>query len=421
MRGQLFASETMAMRTPTLLLLTLAAVPRPSFAETALPPFAPLPPGFTANPDNIVVEEFGHHDFVWGERAAEHKDVEGKRINYTAEGTASGADSAAAAIGALKSQLSKDHWELLNHDEGRVVARRDKDGHQLWLDWSSFGFGDNRIDVVESGGSARALALDPPSGPATDIAEDQDKDFPFLSHFPGTTLVDTTLLDGPLTVPAEETAQESLVIDGKSVQKNYKGATGASLHEFIAAYGKGLAKAGWKIVNQSESNGGGLTAHYSGNGRELWAALSFFGNDDIRFVVADPGSARLAARLATELRKEGHVALYGIRFDTGSARIRPDSEPILVQIGALLASDPSLKLIVEGHTDGNGLAAANQKLSQARAEAVKKYLVDHGAVATRLTPHGYGDTNPLGDNHTPEGRARNRRVELAVLGNETNE
>ena len=82
-------------------------------------------------------------------------------------------------------------------------------------------------------------------------------------------------------------------------------------------------------------------------------------------------------------------------------------------IGELLKSDASLKLEIQGHTDNVGAAAANLKLSQDRAAAVKAYVVQtFGVGAARLTTAGLGDTKPIADNTTDDGRAQNRRVEL---------
>ena len=73
---------------------------------------------------------------------------------------------------------------------------------------------------------------------------------------------------------------------------------------------------------------------------------------------------------------------------------------------------PDLKFRIEGHTDNTGSKSVNDKLSQARADAVRKYLIDNGRNANNLTAVGYGSDNPIGDNATNEGRQANRRVEI---------
>jgi OmpA-OmpF porin, OOP family len=119
-----------------------------------------------------------------------------------------------------------------------------------------------------------------------------------------------------------------------------------------------------------------------------------------------------ASSLSDEITKSGHVAVYGIHFDTGKAAILPDSENVLQEIAKLLQQNADLKLKVEGHTDNQGNAAANQALSERRAQAVVAWLSAHGIMASRLSAKGLGQTNPVADNSTEDGRAKNRRVEL---------
>ena len=113
------------------------------------------------------------------------------------------------------------------------------------------------------------------------------------------------------------------------------------------------------------------------------------------------------------IRSEGRVATQGIFFDTGSDRIRPESTPTLREIGDMLKEHADLKLVVEGHTDNTGNAAANQSLSEKRAQAIVAYLKSSGGVAAdRLQAKGLGQTRPASTNDTVEGRQQNRRVEL---------
>ena len=119
-----------------------------------------------------------------------------------------------------------------------------------------------------------------------------------------------------------------------------------------------------------------------------------------------------ATDMLEALNKNGFVALHGILFDTGKDSLQGESEPLLAEIARLLADNGGLKLSVEGHTDNVGQAKANQALSQKRAESVKKYLAGKGIDGKRLGARGWGDTKPVADNRTDEGRALNRRVEL---------
>jgi OOP family OmpA-OmpF porin len=102
-----------------------------------------------------------------------------------------------------------------------------------------------------------------------------------------------------------------------------------------------------------------------------------------------------------------------VYFDTNSATIKPESYPDLDRVVTFMnQTSPSATGVVEGHTDSQGADAFNMALSQRRADAVMKYLVDHGVPAGRLSAKGYGETQPVADNGTADGRAQNRRVVL---------
>lgn len=120
-----------------------------------------------------------------------------------------------------------------------------------------------------------------------------------------------------------------------------------------------------------------------------------------------------AAAIAQGIDATGHIAIYGIHFDTGSAEIKPESSSTLTEIAKLLGQKPALKLLVVGHTDNQGGYDFNMDLSQRRANAVVKALVSkYGVAANRLKSAGAGYIAPVATNRTEEGQAKNRRVEL---------
>lgn len=124
-------------------------------------------------------------------------------------------------------------------------------------------------------------------------------------------------------------------------------------------------------------------------------------------VMASPTS------LESALSKNEVAEVYGIYFSFNRADLRPESDRTLDEIAAILKAHPQWKLRIDGHTDGVGAHAANLDLSRRRSAAVKNALVIHYHIdASRLTASGYGDTSPQATNDTPEGRSRNRRVEL---------
>lgn len=113
-----------------------------------------------------------------------------------------------------------------------------------------------------------------------------------------------------------------------------------------------------------------------------------------------------------EVSTNSKIIMHGILFDVDKATLKPESMGSINQIYNLLKKDPSLKFEIDGHTDNTGDAAHNLTLSQQRADAVKTQLVKMGIDAGRLTTKGFGDTVPIADNSTPEGKANNRRVEF---------
>jgi len=104
-----------------------------------------------------------------------------------------------------------------------------------------------------------------------------------------------------------------------------------------------------------------------------------------------------------------------ILFDTGDSKIKETSIPVLQSILATLQDYPNEKFVVEGHTDSSGSQAVNQRLSEARAKSVKNYLTAKGIDGNRLSAIGYGETKPVADNSTNEGKAKNRRIEINLV------
>lgn len=112
------------------------------------------------------------------------------------------------------------------------------------------------------------------------------------------------------------------------------------------------------------------------------------------------------------------VELKGVHFQFNKSSLLLDSKSILDQVAESLRQEPGVKIVVAGHTDSVGSDEYNHGLSLDRAEAVAKYLEQHGIAAERLRAVGYGETRPLEDNNTAEGRERNRRVELQLTSTE---
>ncbi|WP_455639809.1 OmpA family protein [Parabacteroides sp.] len=125
--------------------------------------------------------------------------------------------------------------------------------------------------------------------------------------------------------------------------------------------------------------------------------------------------AKGAVPLYDRMMSDGKFITYGITFDVGKSVIKPESMGEINRIVKLMNDNPDLKFSVEGHTDSTGKEAGNQTLSEARSKAIVDKLVELGIAADRLTPSGKGQTSPIADNATDEGRAKNRRVEFVKI------
>lgn len=138
--------------------------------------------------------------------------------------------------------------------------------------------------------------------------------------------------------------------------------------------------------------------------RSIWA--------DHRNFMTNVRLCKGAVPLYNRLITDGKIITYAITFDIGKANIKPESMTEINRIAQLMKDNGDLKFEVQGHTDNTGTVAGNQKLSEQRAQAIVNKLVEMGIAANRLSAKGMGQSAPLADNSTDEGRAKNRRVEF---------
>jgi len=130
-----------------------------------------------------------------------------------------------------------------------------------------------------------------------------------------------------------------------------------------------------------------------------------------------PDTPRGVAVDADGCPRRGTATLQGVTFEFNSANLSSESRPVLDQVAEDLKRYPRLRVELQGHTDSVGADAYNMKLSAARANSVREYLISRGVPEQQLTSRGYGETQPVADNRTEEGRAQNRRVVMNVLEN----
>ena len=132
---------------------------------------------------------------------------------------------------------------------------------------------------------------------------------------------------------------------------------------------------------------------------------------DVAGTVANMG----CPEVTEEVQKQLNDYAKTILFDTGRSSIKAESTGVMVDIIRILAEYPTARFSVEGHTDSQGGAATNQKLSESRANAVRDFLIAEGIGAARLTAAGYGEDQPIATNKTRAGRALNRRVQINLI------
>lgn len=198
--------------------------------------------------------------------------------------------------------------------------------------------------------------------------------------------------------------------------RNFQNAARRAAGTVLAEY-PGWCKAG---LDDTLHNGNGCilygtTLKFGSKGKETWAFVESDGegeNYEIWLVERQAMKQDIAVnQLREQLAKDGFVAVY-INFETGSAAIQPDSISQVEEIAKMLQSDAALNVEVGGHTDNVGTPESNQTLSDARAKSVVAALTKLGVPAGRMTAKGYGQTMPIADNRSEDGRAKNRRVEL---------
>lgn len=176
-----------------------------------------------------------------------------------------------------------------------------------------------------------------------------------------------------------------------------------------------------QLITQNKGSSGPIIYRFARrDGGADWLVLQdnfegYYTLITVEEAVHDTTATITAQDMSNALKSEGNVALY-IAFETAKAEILPAGQGVVKEIVTLLRNEPALKVSIEGHTHNTGNATENQRLSQARAEAVMKAVIAQGIDAKRLKFVGHGATYPIADNRKEAGRAKNRRVELVKQG-----
>lgn len=303
-------------------------------------------------------------------------------------------------FGLWRPVLEKLGWETL-WPCGRITLRRPASGRtgEAWIEFSR----SDRFDLVERT-QERGLTLEPPA--STPEKLEKDRDVPSTSRDEG-----RKMESRPGARRGDDGAADRRLVLRRAARdpdRLRRRPEGVGLRD-QQMYEEALEQACWQFNGTGD---GGLTrAHHARSGRDVWVKVRG-GNGELFFTIADLGAEAAPDKLKAAIEKQGHVAVYGIDFGLDKDVLRPGSEATLQQILMLLQGTSSLRLEIQGHTDGSGNRPHNQSLSEARAASVRKWLVEHSIDASRLATARYADTQPVADNATPAGRALNRRVEL---------
>lgn len=251
---------------------------------------------------------------------------------------------------------------------------------------------------------------------AEDLAD--AKDHPLFTRMPGFSLVRQEVKEFEVFTFRAAGGKE-VAVEGKYMRTLYEkgpSTTEPSRVQIHRNYENAIKKLGGKATfNDGEGN---AYLQLTKDGREFYIQVDAYLTWQYTVTIVEKADMEQAveanaAFFTTGLKTTGHVAVYGILFDTGKSVVKPESEPALVEIAKLLKAEPGLKLYVVGHTDNVGKLEPNMKLSQARAEAVVAALLSrHGVAPGRLIGTGIAQLSPVASNDDDAGRAKNRRVEL---------
>ena len=255
------------------------------------------------------------------------------------------------------------------------------------------------------------------------------------------------ILLGPIKGSSDKDIEsaKSKKLEGKVTKFLYEGPRDRSSFEVFKNYETALKNAGYKILFQGRGREEiyGIYVFLERKNKDFlggwedpdkgWYYLSASSPDEKLYIsifvltsyrgpraavsIVEPKGMEVglvtAEMMEESIQRTGKVALYTIYFDFDKADLKPESKPTIEEIAKLLKKNPKLRLYVVGHTDNVGSFDYNMNLSQRRADAVVKELVEkYGISRERLKPYGVGPLCPVSSNLTEEGRSKNRRVEL---------
>ena len=406
-------------------VLLTAAVAAFAHADLGFPDYVKFPPQIVINPDQTLIKE-ALADAEFESTKAGGPNVTKRGVHYArwyaykpaagepALGYYNGSEE--RILKAIQNALTPLGWQTVYvaDNTSSAVWTLKRDSKEIWMRMKMDApQAQVNFELIEVGGAANTLVHNPPAAKPENIA---DKDaIPYLTPFPGSKLLGGGRANGPLDVTiAFKAGTEAPVAGQSTLTRNYQGPASLSRLQFVRDNREALVRAGWSVLYppENDTEAGGLVARYNKNGRDIWARLSYEYGANLWYSIADTASDDWAAKLDKDCR----LPLYGVTFEFNKATIKPESEVVLTRAALVLKERTGFAVEVQGHTDNRGGDEYNQTLSDARAASVRQWLGGHGIDVARMTSKGYGRTQPVADNSTDFGRARNRRVELVKAG-----
>ncbi len=229
-------------------------------------------------------------------------------------------------------------------------------------------------------------------------------------------------LEGKIMVFKYELKEGAKPASGLQIMRNFQNESKLNGGVILGEY-QGWCTGNYTYIGE-DINGGempigngctnwGTTIKFMKNDKEIWVYVQLSdGGYDMVIAEKEAMNQDIQANEMFNKINAGEALTLYINFETGKSAIKTESQPIIDELHKMLSGNPTLKMIIEGHTDNVGNPGSNKTLSEQRASSVKTALVNKGISTDRIKTVGYGQDKPIADNSTEDGKAKNRRVEI---------